>query len=1303
MATLVLSAAGSFAGNALLPEGLSIFGAEISGAALGSAVGAGLGAYVDAKLFGSTMASGQGPRLKTLQVMASSEGAPIPRLFGRARLAGQVIWATQYKEHSSTTSTGGGKGGGGSGGSYTTYSYSVSLAVALAEGPVTRIGRVWADGNLLDLSNITWRLIKGDEAQDVDPLIEAVEGTAPAYRGLAYVLFEDLDLSPFGNRVPQFSFEVFKTLSDVESKVRAVNIIPGAGEFIYSPTPEREWLTEASSRAVNTHTSESPSDWSAAIDQLQATCENVESAALVVAWFGDDLRCGSCTIRPKVETAVKVTRPDEWGVAGLTRATAALVSTVDGRPAYGGTPSDKSVIDAVTDLKTRGLAVTFYPFVMMDIPAGNGLADPWTGASDQPAYPWRGRIAVTPDAEMMATATAQVASFFGTASAANFSVSGASVSYSGSDEWSYRRMVLHDAALCAAAGGVDAFLIGSELRGLTWSRSASDTYPAVAELKALAAEVAAILPTAKISYAADWSEFGTHAPGDGSGDMFFHLDPLWADANIHFIGIDNYAPLTDWRDGSTHLDMALASSIYDVDYLKSRIAGGENFDWYYASDADRESQTRTPISDGAYGKPWVWRAKDLVSWWSNAHYNRPGGVESTSATDWVAESKPIVFTEVGCPTIDKGTNQPNVFTDPKSSESASPYFSRGTRDDFIQRVFIEAQMDYWSATGTHNPVSSVYSGRMVDAGQIFFWCWDARPFPSFPDLVDVWADGAVWPLGHWLNGRMGAAPLGDLITAIMADIGFGSFDVSALTGIVDGFVIDRIMSVRDALAPLLLARFFDASESEGVIRFRPFGGDVALSVTPDLLAVASDSAEAGYKLTRAQETELPVSAKLTFINGASDYQSAAIESRRLSVRSQRVASTDLPIVLEQSDAQSIADVWLQKTWTEREALEVSLPPSRLALDPGDVLELVLGDQHLIYRLTGIDDAGERTAKGLRSEGSLYTPTRNVRRVMTSSTAASFGAPLVAFMDLPLLSGSEDAYAPRVGVAADPWPGGVAFYKSADGGASYALDDVVTRQATMGRLATVLSAGVTSRWDWSQSIEVSMAAGTLSSGSRLAVLAGANVAAIETANGEWEVIQFRNAELTAPDTYVLTGLLRGQAGTESAMAAGAAVNARFVLIDSAIAELGLDESERGLPRAWAYGPQVKPMDDASYATLEKTFNGIALRPLSPVHVSAARDGSGDITIGWIRRARMGGDNWESAEVPLGEEEERYVIDIMSGATVLRTLDATTMSVFYDAAAQTADFGSTTFATLTVRVAQVSRVFGRGSEREALLHV
>ena len=114
-------------------------------------------------------------------------------------------------------------------------------------------------------------------------------------------------------------------------------------------------------------------------------------------------------------------------------------------------------------------------------------------------------------------------------------------------------MVLHYAQLCAAAGGVDAFLIGSELRGLTRVRASDTDYPAVAALKTLAADVRAILgPDTKIGYAADWSEYNNHQTGDAPGAVLFNLDPLWSDANIDFVGIDNYMPLADWRDGTAH-------------------------------------------------------------------------------------------------------------------------------------------------------------------------------------------------------------------------------------------------------------------------------------------------------------------------------------------------------------------------------------------------------------------------------------------------------------------------------------------------------------------------------------------------------------------------------------------------------------------------------------------------------------------------------------------------------------------------------------------------------------------------------
>jgi hypothetical protein len=301
-------------------------------------------------------------------------------------------------------------------------------------------------------------------------------------------------------------------------------------------------------------------------------------------------------------------------------------------------------------------------------------------------------------------------------------------------------MILHYAHLCAAAGGVNAFLIGSELRGLTTIRSATSTYPAVARLVALAADVKAIVgANCNVSYAADWSEYFGHHASDGSGDVHFHLDPLRASPDIAFVGIDNDMPLSDWRDGFDHLDAQAGwPAVHDRGYLQANIAGGEGFDWFYASDANRVAQTRTPITDGEAGsatgpsdppnagKPWVFRTKDLRAWWSNPHYNRPGGVESGTPTAWVPQSKPVWFTKLGCPAIDRGTNQPSARFDPKSSKSSFPYFFRGWRDDAIQRAYLEASYRWWS-TWANNPLSTIYGGRMVRVARCAAWTWDARP------------------------------------------------------------------------------------------------------------------------------------------------------------------------------------------------------------------------------------------------------------------------------------------------------------------------------------------------------------------------------------------------------------------------------------------------------------------------------------------------------------------------------------------------------------------------------------------------
>lgn len=418
--------------------------------------------------------------------------------------------------------------------------------------------------------------------------------------------------------------------------------------------------------------------------------------------------------------------------------------------AYKGTPADQSVLECIEDLRARGKKVMFYPSILLDVTKEQALPDP-DGSNPQGAYPWRGRIRPMHNEQGTAVVTGQMNNFFGTCSVTDFTpnFTDKTVDYTGPAEWGLRRFILHYAHLCAMAGGVDAFCIATELPGVTSARDGSHSFPAIAKLKQLAADVRGILGNScEITYACDWSELmpRNYMTADGFNSIF-HLDPLWSDPNIDFVGIDNFIPLSDWRGVSTGIDDAAWESIYELGYLKSQIEGGEFYDYMYLNEADRDNQIRTPIQE------WRYRAKDHKSWWANLHYDIIDGDQSGSATAYVPKLKRIVYTAFGCATVDKGSNQPSKFLDPKSVDGGLPYYSTGQRDDRIQKVYYQAMTEYWEPRAGNNPMSPSTGQYCVDTEMQFAWAWDARPWPAFPNFLNVWPDGENYSTGHWLQGR----------------------------------------------------------------------------------------------------------------------------------------------------------------------------------------------------------------------------------------------------------------------------------------------------------------------------------------------------------------------------------------------------------------------------------------------------------------------------------------------------------------------------------------------------------------------
>ena len=1293
MATILLSAAGAAAGSAI---GGSVMG--LSTAVIGRAVGATVGRMIDQRLLGSGSQVVESGKVDRFRLVGASEGSAIPRVWGRMRVAGSVIWATRFKETITETSQGGGggKGMGGGGQPETTvreHSYSVSLAIALCEGPIRRVSRVWADGIEIAPGDLGMSVYRGTEGQQPDPKISAVEGAdrTPAYRGIAYVVIEDLDLGRFGNRVPQLTFEVLKPETGAHppapvEAVRGVALIPGTGEYSLSTRRQPVPVGPGETRVANVGTAREKPDFVAALDDLGAELPNVGSVSLVVSWFGTDLRCGSCDVRPLAEKRTGDSDRMPWRVAGRTRSSAGLVPRDEGgRPVYGGTPADESVIEAVQTIRGRGKEVMFYPFLLMEPGPGNTLVDPWTGAQGQPAYPWRGRITTSRAAGVdgspdgTSAAAAEVDAFFGGAKASDFSLDGTRVAYAGPEDGGYARFILHYAWLCRAAGGVDAFCIGSEMRGLTTIRGSGGTYPAVTKLRWLMGQVRQVLGSAcRLSYAADWSEYSGHRPG--GGELRFHLDPLWADEDCDFVGIDNYLPLSDWRDAEEHLDLAVADSPYDLDYLRAGVAGGEWHDWFYASGADAEAQLRTPIEDGAYGEPWVWRAKDIRSWWQNAHHERIGGVRSATPTAWVPSSKPIRFTEYGCGAVHLGTNQPNLFVDPKSSESALPRGSGGFRDEYAQMQYIRAVTSYWGDP-VNNPESPIYGAPMIDLERAHLWAWDARPWPAFPGRADLWSDGPNYARGHWLNGRTSGRTLASIIEEMCAEVGV-ECDTTRVHGHVRGYVLSSAGSVRSALQPLLIAHGVDAVERDGTLVFVQRHARVGAAVAAD--EVATGEVEGDIEIVRSPDAELPEHVRVGYIEGEGSYEAKVADARLPGRVEDSVSQIDLDLALTSGEARRIAERALAELRVARETLRLALPPSRMGIGAGDVI--AVSGRAGRWRVDRVEEPGARVLTATRIDPAAYrapTESESVFDLPASDPASPISA---VFLDLPLLTGQEVPHAPHVAFAAKPWPGSVSLYSS-HLPLAIGLPQTFMRPSLIGVTETELRAAPSGVWDRGPALRIRAARGGISSAGANDLFDGANAMAIGRPEGPFEVFQFAEAIPVGPDRWELRLRLRGQAGTDAVMPEAWPEGSTVVLLDGAPEQVRMAPAQRGRAMNYTYGPTSRPAFDDVFSTVERTFDGEGLRPLAPVHLRAVPQGDA-VEIAWIRRTRIEGDAWRES-VPLGESFERYRVTVRRGGVDLRRVDVAEPRWVYGASARAEDGPD-----VRIEVSQLSETFGAG---------
>lgn len=538
----------------------------------------------------------------------------------------------------------------------------------------------------------------------------------------------------------------------------------------------------------------------------------------------------------------------------------------------------------------------------------------------------------------------------------------------------------------------------------------------------------------------------------------------------------------------------------------------------------------------------------------------------------------------------------------------------------------------------------------------------------------------------------------------------GNLDASAGTDLVGGYKVARPTSARACIDQLRPGYFFDMVESGTKLVLRKRGAAAVATIDAGELGAAPfqltrSEPEPAYQLEHIEETEAPRELSVQWIDASANYDPGYARASRQAAGSQAITELEIPVVFDggPDEAQAAAWVNLLHAHASKNPIKLALSHAYDHLEPADaiIVPLASGSQRVwISEITRARPMVE--IEGQLEDGEIYDRLFNgVPRESgpLQTNVAQIAGTVLALLDLPPLRDQDDALLRYVALGPSEkgkaW-GGAALYKSVDGGTSFGsvltTTSPVTLGATVGKLGDWTGGNV---WDDENTVDVALSSGTFSSATDLAVLNGANAIAV-AAGDDWEIVQFTTAELVGTDTWRLSRLLRGRRGTERCID-GHATGDRVVLLSTASLRVAYEQyAEIGVERHYKAVTSGGAVSDA--ASVPRTLAANSLKPLSPVHISGARDESNNLTISWVRRARIAAEWIDARDVALDEPTEAYEIDIYDGTSIVRTIEASTPTASYSAAEQTAD-GLTPGDPVVCAIYQISSRVGRGHAGEA----
>ncbi|ETO91141.1 MAG: hypothetical protein P857_627 [Candidatus Xenolissoclinum pacificiensis L6] len=1135
-------------------------------------------------VFNSFKAKSQIVSLDTsIDVQSDACGHIIPLVYGTAKVQGYVIWSLPIDKELNEKSQ---------------YNYYVTCAIAIAQGPVKSVLKIWANDLVFDIEKYTHTIYYGDEIQEVDSLIASYEPMTPAFRGLVYIVFEKLPLAEFNNTIPKFSFIVNAgPVDDLERMVNGINIIPGTGEFVYDTSIIRKtpgyydhdaWINSGISEKVNQHCNYEDTDIVVSLQQMQDTFPNIQWVSVVVSWFIDSLDVSTCNIYPAVEYKDAVTHPKYWQVAQYTRENAKVVTkNSQGRVIYGGTINDLSLVEYIDLLHMKGYKVLVTFFLLVD----------------DIDKPWRGHI----EGDINGIE--------------NFNNQ-------------YNNFILHYANLIGQR--VEAFIIGSELEAYTNLRDHNGVYHGITNLVYLAGLVREIIgDDILISYAANWTEYNKP-----------QMDILWSNENINIVSIDAYFPLTD-------IPQPLHG--FTVDELIEWWDKGEGYDYFYINSNDKKDKI-------FYESP-IYAVKNIEYWWNNLHYD-----DKKQETSWVPKSKNIWFTEYGFASVDNCTSQPHVFFTANKPEF--PYYSVGKVDVLAQRNAIIATLRRWLESDV--------------VTNFFLWCWDARPFPSFPQLHNVWMDGSDWKYGHWVQGKVYGVSLSYIVYDICLRAGLLEEQIlsTALSDIVMGYIIDKPINSRQALQNLQNVYFFNILEKDKKI-CALYDQESVISLHTECIVGDSIRRETQHM------NHLPPSIELLFLN----YERHCEWDIEYICKNNngKKNTINIPVVMYEEQASAIANILFNKLCYERISYNFSTY-SDVEIIPGDIISLY---DELLSKIVHIKVEKTRQGKVREVFGVLYIPeiysyffSRYSIDISQETTVnVKPGDTFLNILDIPSLPTSSQDILYFVIIAQDNDWRGMTLYNN-----GLFLCD--TKQlSVIGKSNYVLRKGFSECIDTVSEIIITLIYGTLTSLTDEDFLNFGNLSMIGK-----EIIQFQYAEQISNNQYKLKNILRGCCGTEHYMDTHEE-NEDFILLDANVIKLETQKSD--IETVQQYSTQSIGSDNMLHFNI--LYTNYSRRPFSVAHLKVIYNSFNDeYIVSWVRRSRIHYVWSDYTDIPLDEQYEKYYLEIIFKDIIKRGEYIHNSNQFiYTQEMQKNDTIGT--GLLVFRVYQVSDIVGLGVVNEVSYNV